>query len=204
DVAFALPVRRPPESVAMEVEGFSDEIVAGVNVSGLLYGQARQSRFGLAGDYAGTMAKIVKALLIHGARVMFVPHVHGGWGESDLAAAQNIYNSLEAPDRERTFIVPSELRASELKWCIAQTHWFIGSRMHATIAALSTSTPAFGYAYSYKTLGVFGTCGMEAHVADARTIAGEDAVRQALGSFSLRERIRTELAVAVPPVIERA
>ncbi|CAM3429241.1 polysaccharide pyruvyl transferase family protein [Occultella aeris] len=204
DVAFALDQQRPAEPVAAEIEARSDDVVAGVNVSGLLYGRERQERFGIAGDYAATMTTLVRALINDGAHVMFVPHVHGGWGESDLAAARGIVENLTESERVRTSLVPSELRASELKWCIARSAWFIGSRMHATIAALSSATPAFGYAYSDKTLGVFATCEMQDHVADARAVAGDEAVRRAVQSFRSRELTRSTLQRTTPPVIQRA
>lgn len=207
DVAFALRPRRPAAHVADVVEAWAaDEVVAGVNVSGLLRDAAGRERFGLAGDYVATMTELVRALIAAGARVLLVPHVQvpGGQGESDIAAIEQVLGELTPAERERAAVVPPELDAAELKWCIARCDWFAGSRMHATIGALSSRVPAFGYAYSLKTLGVFETCGMGAQVADAREVAGPAAVEAMTASFHARSTSRDLLAETVPGVVDRA
>ncbi|RIQ25260.1 polysaccharide pyruvyl transferase family protein [Jiangella rhizosphaerae] len=207
DVAFALRPRRPAPHVADVVEAWAtDEVVAGVNVSGLLRDAAGRERFGLAGDYVATMTDVVRSLVKAGARVLLVPHVQvpGGQGESDIAAIDQVLGELTPAERDRATVVPAELDAAELKWCIAQCDWFTGSRMHATIGALSSRVPAFGYAYSLKTQGVFETCGMGEHVADAREVAGEAAVEAMTASFDARGESRERLAATVPGVVDRA
>ncbi len=66
-------------------------------------------------------------------------------------------------------VIPEQpLQASEAKWLISKLDWFAGSRMHATIGALSSGTPAAALAYSGKTQGVFETAGEGASVLDLR------------------------------------
>ncbi|WP_162606526.1 polysaccharide pyruvyl transferase family protein [Jiangella asiatica] len=207
DVAFALRPRRPVARVADAVEAATEgEVVAGVNVSGLLRDSVGRERFGLAGDYVATMTGLVRALIDEGARVLLVPHVHvpGGQGESDIAAIDEVVAALPVAERLRVTVVPSELDAAELKWCIARCAWFAGSRMHATIGALSSQVPAFGYAYSDKTRGVFETCGMGEHVGDAREVTGPGAVEAMAVSFAAREVSRDRLGETVPGVVDRA
>ncbi|NYF99035.1 polysaccharide pyruvyl transferase family protein [Janibacter cremeus] len=206
DVAFGLEARRPTEGVAEQVEQWTSGLTAGVNVSGLLLDSAARTRFALAGDYLATMTQLVRGLLAAEAQVVFVPHVHssGGVGESDMAAIRRIREQLSSRERSRTRVVPPDLDARELKWCISRLDWFVGSRMHSTIAALSTLTPAAAYAYSDKASGVFETCGMRSQVVDARQSAGGEAVDAILTSFNDREVIRADLAAAVPPVVEES
>lgn len=206
DVAFALTPRRPEAQVADRVEEWTLDLAVGVNVSGLLRDAAGHAQFGLAGDYIATMTAAVRGLLSAGARVLFVPHVHSpdGAGESDVSAIADVRERLTAPERARTSVLPPHLDAAEIKWSVAQLDWFVGSRMHATIAALSTRTPAAAYAYSDKTLGVFETCGMGGQVVDARHTCGGEAVEALLASFHERETIRAELAVQVSGTIEES
>ncbi|PSL04731.1 polysaccharide pyruvyl transferase [Haloactinopolyspora alba] len=207
DVAFALRPRRPAGSVADKVEAVAaDGVLAGVNISGLLRGAHAVERFGLAGDYVGTMSALLEELVDAGAHVLAVPHVHvpGGGGESDVAAIGQALDQLPDTARSRVTVLPPELDAAELKWCIAQCAWFAGSRMHSTIGALSSRVPAFGYAYSDKTRGVFDTCGAADQVLEARRCAGPAAVEAMVTSFHDRESIRRELAVRVPPVVDRS
>lgn len=205
DVAFGLRAREPEPRIVDQVRGFDGELLVGVNVSGLLRTREEQQRFGLAGDYLATVTALVEALVAADAVVMLVAHVHGDpRGETDAASIALVMDRLAPATRARVWALAPHLRAAELKWCIARTAWFAGSRMHATIAALSSAVPAFGYAYSDKTAGVFGTCGVADHVTDARAVAGEEAVDRAMASFAAREQAQAVLDARVPAVVSRA
>lgn len=205
DVAFGLRPQEPDTAIVDRFVGLAGEVIAGVNVSGLLRQESVGGRFGLAGDYLGTMTGVVKALVAAGAVVVLVSHVHGrDPAENDAAALDAVEAALDPGERQRVRRLSPLLRAAELKWCIGRMDWFAGSRMHATIAALSSQVPAFGYAYSDKARGVFGTCGVADQVADAREVAGQPAVELALGSFAAREETRQTLRGRVPAVVGRA
>lgn len=203
DVAFALEPRRPAAEVADLLDPGRDVPTAGVNVSGLL-GTSEGRRFGLAGDYLATMAEVVRGLVATGAHVLLVPHVHvpGGGGESDLNGVRSVLDRLDERTRARATVLPPTLGAAEVKWCIGQLDWFVGSRMHATIAALSSLTPATAYAYSDKTLGVFQSCGMGQYVVDARRSGGDEASAEILDHFARREQMARTLAQHAPATIE--
>ena len=206
DLAFALEPREPDAATVRLLEDLTGEVRAGVNVSGLLRDRSGHERFGLAGNYIATMTRLVRRLIADGARVVFVPHVHlpGGVGESDVAAIEAVRAGLDETEIARTSNIPPTLDAAELKWCMSQLDWFVGSRMHSTIGSLSTGIPTFGYAYSDKTRGVFDSCGMGSEVADARHIAGDDAVRAMFESYTARTRLREELSRTMPPVVEES
>lgn len=206
DVAFALEPRRPSADVVELVEALRDGPTAGVNVSGLLQHPSDHARFGIAGDYLATMTGLVQALIDAGAHVVLVPHVHapGGSGESDIGAIQRVRDGLTASQRGQTTVLPTHLDAAEVKWCISRLDWFMGSRMHATIAALSTTTPAAAYAYSDKTHGVFETCGVSEHVIDARRREGADAVELLMSSWDTRSETKQTLSQHAAATVERA
>ena len=103
-----------------------------------------------------------------------------------------------------TTVLPPSLDAAEVKWCISRLDWFVGSRMHATIAALSTATPVAAYAYSDKTRGVFETCGAEDHVIDARRSSGEEAVERLMASYRVRQTSRATLARDTAATVSRS
>lgn len=206
DVAFALEPRKPDPGTVTHFEALKDDLTAGVNVSGLLRDASGRARFRLVGDYLDTMTMVVRGLIERGAHVVLVPHVHqpGGGGESDVAAIDAVVSRLDDRELERTTRLPPRLDAAELKWCIAQLDWFIGSRMHSTIAALSTLTPAAAYAYSDKTLGVFETCGVGDKVIDARKVGGREAAEAILTAFEQHELARIDLASRAPVTVERS
>src|SRR5699024_1365951 len=138
--------------------------------------------------------------------VVFVPHVHlpGGSGESDAAAIDLVRSKLTNGEAAQTSVLPPDLDAAHLKSCIGTMDWFVGSRMHATIAALSSLIPAYGYAYSDKARGVFESCGMADQVGDARELTGRAAVQAMMASFGGRQELANRLHRSMPPVVQRS
>lgn len=206
DVAFALEPRQPSADIVEQVETLSSGPTAGVNVSGLLLDQDAHDRFGIVGNYLETMTGLVQALIETGAHVVLVPHVHGGGGagESDIRAIERVRDSLTGAQRRRTTVLSPDLDAAEVKWCISRLDWFVGSRMHATIAALSTMTPTAAYAYSDKTQGVFETCGVGGEVVDARDCGGQEAVERLMAGYHARAATRSTLAEHATATVTRS
>jgi polysaccharide pyruvyl transferase WcaK-like protein len=212
DLAFGLLPRAPETlepAVARALHERGEQPLIGLNVSGLIANRPEEARrrFGLAGDYRVLMRDLVSALLdTTDARLLLTPHVHAPAGhfESDLDACTALLRSLPARHAraaaERVTIVGATLDACELKWLIAQTDWFCGTRMHATIAALSSGVPTAALAYSLKTSGVFATCGLDAAVVDLRTHAEGAALERLLASWRGRDRAAAVLSARLPAV----
>ncbi len=201
DVAFALEPR------PIDLDGRLSEVLAGgavgVNVSGLIYNDPEApARYGLTIDYPAAIERLVRALVDQGQRVVLVPHVHApGSIESDHAACRQVEDEI---GDEAVTTAPDFDHPGSAKWFIAQLEWFCGTRMHATIAALSSGVPCASIAYSLKTRGVFASVGQSSHVADARSTDTATAADIALESFSKRGDAAQELAQTVPPVVTQA
>jgi hypothetical protein len=71
---------------------------------------------------------------------------------------------------------------------------FIGSRMHACIAALSQGVPTVGLAYSDKFRGVFESLGLERLVADLRALEAGEVVEIIDGALCGADQVRDYLA----------
>jgi polysaccharide pyruvyl transferase WcaK-like protein len=206
DVAFLLESRRPHAAVAAPLEAWlsadPDSPVAGLGVSGLVHGAAGAAeRFGLRADYPHVIGELVRRLVADaGARVVLVPHVRGRGAESDDRACEAVVAGLGPTARERVLMLPAGLDAGGTKWLIRHLDWFCGTRMHSTIAALSSGVPSAAIAYSGKTRGVFATCGQEAWVADARSDDTATVVERIWRSWDGRERIAPSLRQRLVPV----
>ena len=61
---------------------------------------------------------------------------------------------------------------------------FIGSRMHANIAALSSGIPVIALAYSHKSLGIMKQFGLEDFVIDASNISRHNITTKLNGILS--------------------
>lgn len=189
DVAFLLEPRRPPEHVAGVFQEWvdSDEPIAGLGVSGLIYGdESADRRFGLTIDYRKAVSMLARHLVGRGVRLVLVPHVRGTGAESDDRACEDLLQRLGPSMRERVSILPPALDAGQTKWCIGKMDWFCGTRMHSTIAGLSSGVPSAAIAYSGKIRGVFATCGQEEWVADARSTGTTELVNRLTSSWESR------------------
>lgn len=217
DVAFSLPTREP-SSTAEPARTWFDRAgtrVVGFNVSGLIHGNPDRARedFGFVADYREIVTRTLETILAESEdRVLLVPHVltPKGHYESDHEACERTVEALrdrgvsEATLRERVAVLPPRFDASETKWIIGRCDFFCGTRMHSTIAGLSSGVPTAAIAYSVKTKGVFETCGQGEHVADPREDGTDTVVEHLLDSWRRREAIRSSLQRHLPGVLDRA
>lgn len=213
DVAFGLPSTEPanplPAPLAAWLAAESSLRVA-VNVSGMIYNDEASAsrRYGFKAEYRQVIDKLLRRLLEQtDSHILLVPHVLAPTGhyESDIDACQNALDALgpSAP-RERIGVLPPLFDASETKWIISHAEWFCGTRMHSTIAALSSGVPAAAIAYSDKTKGVFATCGQAACVADPRTADTDLLVEDLWSLWEERGPARLTINSALPMLVEKA
>jgi len=206
DVAFALETREP-ELVPDPLRGILEqrsEPIAGVNVSGLLLNDSEAvRRFGLQIDPREVAERLLAELAATGARVVLVPHVIGTSVESDTSACGALLAALPKAYRGQVVLAPEWRDPRLVKWLIAQFDWFVGSRMHSTIAGLSSAVPTAAVAYSLKTRGVFATCGQADQVIDGRSTPTDEAVARLLDSFTARDMTSARLRAEVPAVLRR-
>lgn len=202
DVAFTLePVApRHLETVPAGFDLGSDDVCVGVNISGLLdMGGYTSNMFGLRCDYPVLMERLVDRLLTATrARILLVPHEFGE--EREQEACSKMLRAAGARHPGRVFMVAGPLSERELKWVIGRTDFFIGSRMHACIAALSQGVPAVGLAYSDKFLGVFQSAGVGQAIVDLRVMDLEQVIEATLSAFDRRAAVREELVTRIPSI----
>lgn len=202
DVAFALHAEAR-EVVAMDPPdaGAPTARTVGLNVNGLMFngGYHGGNMFGLQLDYRAFLPALASALLSDPAvDLLLVPHTFAQAGdpESDNEACAQVRDMLPDELQARVRIVAGEYDAHQLKGVIRQCDFFIGSRMHSCIAALSQGVPCVGVAYSMKFAGVFESVGMGDWVVDGRTTDAGQAVASILGLYESRDLVRDRLAMS--------
>ncbi|MEI6673580.1 MAG: polysaccharide pyruvyl transferase family protein [Verrucomicrobiota bacterium] len=199
DVAFALEATCPEHLIVdPSLTGGMPAGIVGVNVNGLMYhgGYSRNNMFGLKMDYPGFLRSLLLALLAEQAQeVWLVPHVYAPAGdvESDPDASHHLRDSLPLELQKRVRIVAGEYDTHQIKGVIGMSDFFIGSRMHSCIAALSQGVPCVGVAYSMKFRGVFESVGLESWVVDGREVNADEAVVQVMDLYRHREDERSAL-----------
>lgn len=207
DMGFALePHIRTKRMPAWLTDYDKSAPLVGLNVSGLLYigGYTRSNMFGIKADYRLLIHDLIEYFVQkHHAHVMLVPHVFGTGGdmsESDLNACRKIYNEAEKGLRARLHLLDGGYDQHEIKALIAYCDFFLGSRMHACIAAISQCVPAVGLAYSNKFHGVFASVGMEELVVDIRESDTDSALAAIDRAYQRRSNVRRNLEASIPTV----
>ena len=206
DVGFVLdPVS--PKNMGLQFDNRKEKErpVVGLNISGLLYmgGYSRNNMFGLKIYYKELIPDLIDFMIgKYNTTVMLVPHVFGSDGESDFVVCQEVYSFLKERYDGRLLIASGEYNQSEIKYIIGLCDFFIGSRMHACIAALSQNVPTVSIAYSNKFIGVMQTIGVAELVADPRKLEKEEIFRVIGDAFEHKARLRGHLEKTMPRVKE--
>ena len=207
DVGFVVNPVRPGK---IDLGGLREQSevkapLIGLNVSGLLYmgGYTENNMFGLRIDYRKFVNDLIDFLIQKkNANIILIPHVFGSQEhkESDSVVSEIIFNSLHSKYKDRIFVARGNYNQNEIKYIIGLCDFFIGSRMHACIAALSQNIPAIAIAYSKKFYGVMETIGVEFLVADPRKMEKEEILNMISETYSQRDLIRKQLEQKIPEV----
>lgn len=123
----------------------------GINISGLLWPdkvEVTETKFSLKCDYREFMIKTVQLFIDRGYSVYFISHVGADYQAccemKKIFPMATLMDPFETPVEAKSFISRLEV--------------FIGARMHATIAALSSGVSVIPIAYSRKFKGLFENC----------------------------------------------
>lgn len=149
DVAFFMPFKR---------KTFNKRFThVGLNVSALLWhgGYTRDNQFGLKADYQSLIRSIIDYFLKQdGTKLHLIPHVVSSERnvENDYAVC---YDLCEEYNNPNLVLSPLFLDPIAAKGYIAGMDFFMGARMHSTIAAFSSGVPVVPMAYSRKFNGLF-------------------------------------------------
>ena len=177
--------------------------LVGLNISGLLFmgGYRQNNMFGLQVDYKELVHGLIDFLITKkGAKVLLVPHVFGdgATSESDQPACEQVYEALRNKYSDGLGLVRGSYDQSEIKYVIGRCDFFVGSRMHACIAAVSQHVPCVCIAYSSKFIGVMETTGIESMVADARRLSFETILEVIGQSYDCKAIIHQQLERKMP------
>ncbi len=210
DVAFVLDARKPATLARDDLADLRPEgaLLVGLNISGLLYygGYTGHNEFGLKADYRQLTDRIVDLVLQKAdTRLVLVPHVippgcFQGDIENDLSASLDVYERLGRRYPGRLFVARGPYDQAETKYIIGLCDFFIGTRMHTCIAALSQGIPAVGLSYSKKFRGVFQSVGVGDLALEMRYAAIEELVEAVDRAFEARRTTAEHLRVAIPPI----
>lgn len=214
DMAFALERVEAKQKIMPPLSDWINNssvsnVLIGINVSGLIYHNAENAKksYGFKADYKNTVNGLILWLLNNTkVKIVLISHVMAKPGdyESDYEACENVASLIDNKFSDRVVISPPTLNESEVKWLISKLNWFCGTRMHSTIAGLSTCIPTTAISYSDKTKGVFDTCEQGMHVIDPRINNTDEAIQLLINSFKKMNETKISLPQVIHKVINSA
>lgn len=210
DMAFLLPVVPSDGLISKNILSWisNGKSFIGINVSGLIYNRADEakSRYEFKADYLQCLYDFVYWILKNtDQNVAIIPHVlvDDSLDESDYKASRALADRF-SEFSDRICVQPSTLDQCRVKYLISKCDWFMGTRMHATIAGLSTCVPTSTISYSDKALGVFKSADCEEAVIDPRRLSTEEVVDCLVNSYMKRENARSVLEGSIARVKQQA
>lgn len=189
DVAFFLPYTRQHFD--------KDFIHVGLNISALLWhgGYTQNNQFGLKDDYQKTVREIISYFLsMPNVKLHLIPHVVGSERhiENDYAVSFDLQKEFNNPN---LILSPLFLSPVDAKDYISGMDFFMGARMHSTIAAFSSGVPVIPMAYSRKFNGLFIDTLSYNHMADLKTDTSNEVLDKIKDAFANRSLLKEEIDV---------
>lgn len=188
DVAFFMPFKRKTFD--------KSRVHVGLNISALLWhgGYTRNNQFGLKTDYQSLVRDIIKYFLAQdGVTLHLIPHVVGAdrGVENDYGVS---FDLCEEFNNTNLVLSPLFLDPISAKNYIAGMDFFMGARMHSTIAAFSSGVSVVPMAYSRKFNGLFSDTLQYPYVADMKAQGNSDIMAVVKDSFEKRENLKKQIA----------
>lgn len=216
DVAFIVDALPPESGSEPFVENIrDDEILIGLNISGLLY--LSTTDFGLRFDFKDLMHRIIEQFMDKpNVKILLVPHVLSkeplteetmqnvkpvdNGDVSDTVACEMVFRKFEDRYPGRIGVLSWGYGVNETWYYIGKCDFFMGGRMHPCIGASSQCVPVAPISYSKKAKGVLTRLGIGDAVVDPRAQDLDTCLKQIDELFGKRDEIHRTLADHLPGV----
>lgn len=178
-------------------------IHVGLNISALLWhgGYTKDNQFGLKENYKDMICRIIDYFLSQpNIKLHLIPHVISNEKiEDDYTVAETIVHKYCNPS-----IVLSEKFKSpvEAKSYISSMDFFMGARMHSTIAAFSSGVPVIPMAYSRKFNGLFEATLNYEHMVNLKVDNTEVVLDKIKNGFLQRITLKDKIQKRLCSVVE--
>jgi colanic acid/amylovoran biosynthesis protein len=204
DTAFLLEPSPSPAARSYNVDRTHDWL--GIAASSMLW---RYVSGDTEHDRSEVLVKFVDwAIQEFGFRVAFVPHVVDARpaapsNRNDLLFLQQIAKRIKNPGR--AVVLDASLNVAEMKHIISQGRFFVGSRTHSTISALSSGVPTISLSYSMKSRGINrDVLGNEDFVLPVDDLSLERLQEKFRRLMNREQEIRTTLQERIPIIQKKA
>lgn len=181
DMAFLLPYNKGLYAFDRDRKKF------GIGVSSLLWDEETGKRFNLKVNYREFYKRLIGYLLEEtDYQIHLIPHVvdkeHYGAPENDCRSCDELAKLFPG----KLIVAPVFGTALEAKSYISNMDFFMGSRMHSTIGAISSGVTTIPFSYAHKFESLYSKIGYE-YVLSATVLSTEEALHKVKGWITIPE-----------------
>jgi len=197
DLAFnMLPSKEELLGNIIEANNKNKAALIGINVSSLLFngGYTSNNQFKLILNYKDLIDKIIKYFIDRNCNILLVPHVicPAEDVEDDYSLCKKMASKI-SKYYPNIYTFDKKYMEAQIKTLIGKCDFFIGSRMHACIGAISMGVPTVPVAYSRKFIGIWEQYGMKDCIADAKTMSIEEIISKIDYCYTNKSKVKDTL-----------
>jgi len=192
DAAFLVPASPPGDN--LEILGRDQRTTVGMTVRRWFRDPEQQAA------YERTMAAFVDWLADERESLtVLLPQVTFTEGnDDDRVTGRAVLALVARPDRAR--VLMEELKPEEIKWLCGRMDFFVGTRMHSNIFALSLDVPTLAISYQHKTEGIMAGLGQGDFVVPISALS-LDVLKERFGALvRRRHEVSGRLAEVIPEI----
>lgn len=152
-------------------------------------------------------SKLIESLNHPDWAFILIPHTirpNGPYSSCDLDVSKNIFALLPENIRKSTFIINDDLEVREFKAIIGKMDFFIGSRYHSLVAALSMKVPCLALSWHDKYQDLFEYFDLTEIVVN---VIDDKPYSELIGSiknyFNNRSEIQRKIEENLPEVLDK-
>jgi colanic acid/amylovoran biosynthesis protein len=205
DVAFALTPAPASEGIALLAQAKQAEFSSPhIGVTLVDWG-AQNHLFKRQTAYETAVAGALRHFLTrHGGQLFLFAQVRGpSTAENDLNPARRVQWQL-ADLGERVVVVAAETNPETLKAAYGQMDFFVGTRLHSNIFALSEGIPVIAIQYQPKTAGVMQMLGLADWVIDISEVETESLLALLQKMWRHIGQNQAVVKRVMPPIVTQA
>lgn len=160
---------------------------------------AQNRRFKTQALYEQAVADALRAWIsATGGTAIFVPQVCGPLAADDDRVPARRVADLLGDMAEHVRVVEQPLPPPLLRSLYGHMDFFLGTRLHSNIFALTTGTPVVAVAYQAKTFGTLRLLGLEDRALAIEACRDDAVTKLLLAGWRDRDAIRAQIAAALP------
>lgn len=190
DMAFFFEKTDTPVNVREKFNIEKKRIVVGITMRDCF---RKKEYAAFKSDYVNAMRKILSGLIReYQCFVCCIPFCRNQ-GDDDREITEYVIDGLEEKMKERVAVLDGDFAPGQLKDILGQMDYFVGTRMHSNIFAMSVGVPTTAIKYEEKTQGIMTMLGMETSIFDAYHLDAEGVLKNVGEHMKNREEISKTL-----------